>query len=175
MPARHAITTPKLAKLMRKSQPVPMIAMRTPAIAGPTMRAIWNVVELSATALERLESETSSDTKVWRTGANSATTLTTEVALTIGGKDVPAGAYSLYTVREGGKYWLIINNNTGQWGTDYDASKDFARVELTMRTLHETMESLQIAMVPPMSGPPAGALTIAWGKLHLSTQWTVKP
>lgn len=118
--------------------------------------------------------ELATDGTVWRTGANSATTLTTQVDLVIGGAAVPAGAYSLYTVREGGTYHLIINRNTGQWGTEYDKSKDLARVALTARTLHEPMESLQIAFVPPASGPARGALTIAWGALHLSTEWSVK-
>lgn len=118
--------------------------------------------------------ELSKDTTIWRTGANGSTTLTSQVDLTIGGAAVPAGAYSLYTVREKGKYLLIINSNTGQWGTEYDKSKDLVRVPLTARTLHETQESLQIALVPPASGPAKGALTIAWGKLHLSTEWSVR-
>lgn len=118
--------------------------------------------------------ELAADDTIWRTGANGSTTLTTQVDLTIGGAAVPAGAYSLYTVRQGGKYFLIINNNTGQWGTEYDKSKDLVRVPLTARTLHETQESLQIALVPPMNGPAKGALTIAWGKLHLSTEWAVR-
>lgn len=118
--------------------------------------------------------ELATDGTVWRTGANSSTTLTTEVNLTIGGAAVPAGAYSLYTIREGGKYVLIINRNTGQWGTEYDKSKDLVRVPLTARTLTDVQESLQIALVPPASGPAAGALTISWGKLHLSTSWAVR-
>ncbi len=118
--------------------------------------------------------ELGTDGTVWRTGANTSTTLTTEVALTIGGAAVPAGNYSLYTVREGGKYFLIINNNTGQWGTEYDKSKDLARVPLTARTLTDAQESLQIALVPPMSGPAKGQLTISWGKLHLSTEWAAR-
>ena len=118
--------------------------------------------------------ELASEDTVWRTGADAATTLTTDVDLTIGGTEVPKGAYSLYTIREKGAYFLIINRNTGQWGTDYDASKDLARVPLRMRTTVEVTESLQIAMVPPMNGPAKGALTIAWGKLHLSTDWSAR-
>ena len=119
-------------------------------------------------------SELATDGTVWRTGANGSTTMTTEVDLTIGGAAVPKGAYSLYTVRTGGKYFLIINNNTGQWGTEYAADKDLARVPLTARTLKETQESLQIALVPPMEGPAAGTFTIAWGTLHLATTWAVR-
>ncbi|MBM3906724.1 MAG: DUF2911 domain-containing protein [Gemmatimonadetes bacterium] len=111
---------------------------------------------------------------VWRTGANTSTTLTTDVDLDIGGKSVPKGAYSLFSIRTDNGYELIINSNTGQWGTQYDASKDFVRVPLTARTLAETRESLQIALVAAADQAPKGMLTITWGKLELSTSWAAK-
>src|SRR6185503_15232723 len=58
--------------------------------------------------------------KVWRTGANEATTLTTPVDLNIGGTKVPAGKYTLWTLPSAGTWKLIINKQTGQWGTNYD-------------------------------------------------------
>jgi hypothetical protein len=118
--------------------------------------------------------ELSRPDSVWRTGANTSTTMTSEANLVIGGTQVPAGAYSLYTVRQGDKYFLIINRNTGQWGTVYDASKDLARVPLTAKTLAEPRESLQIAFVPADRPPAHGVFTIAWGKLELSTEWTLR-
>lgn len=118
--------------------------------------------------------ELSKDGTVWRTGANQATTLKTDADLVIGGRDLPKGAYSLYTIRENGKYFLIINNNTGQWGTEYDASKDHARVELRARTRTEAQESLQIALVPQDAQSARGTLTISWGKLELATDWSAK-
>jgi hypothetical protein len=111
---------------------------------------------------------------IWRTGANSSTTLTTDVDLDIGGATVPKGAYSLYSVHTAAGYQLIINSNTGQWGTQYDKSKDLVRVPLTAKTLAETRESLQIALVPAKDQSPKGALTIIWGKLELSTTWAAK-
>lgn len=119
-------------------------------------------------------SELSKDGTIWRTGANSATTLKTDAELTIGGKVLAKGAYSLYSVRENGQYFLIINSNTGQWGTEYDASKDVARVPLRARTRAEVQESLQIAMVPTDAQSARGTLTISWGKLELSTDWSAK-
>jgi len=121
-----------------------------------------------------LPTELAKDGTVWRVGANAATTLTTEVDLTIGGAEVPKGAYSLYAIREGGKALLIINKNTGQWGTEYDASKDLVRVPLTARTAAESLESLQIALVPAASGPARGVLSIAWGTMALATEWVVR-
>lgn len=142
-----------------------------PAPAALTVRIDYGQPHVRGRAVP---TELATDGTVWRTGANGSTTLTSDVDLVIGGKDVPKGVYSIYSVREGGKYFLIINRNTGQWGTEYDGTKDLVRVPLTARTTVEVMESLQIALVPPMDGPAKGALTIAWGKLHLSTEWAVK-
>ena len=118
--------------------------------------------------------ELNTDGTVWRTGANSSTTLRTEADLVIGGKDLPAGAYSLYTIRENGQYFLIINNNTGQWGTQYDATKDFARVPLRVRNKQEPQESLSIAMVPADAESARGTLAIIWGRLELTTDWSAR-
>lgn len=111
---------------------------------------------------------------IWRTGANTSTTMTTEANLIIGGTPVPAGAYSLYTIREGDRYLLIVNRNTGQWGTEYDATKDLARIPLTAKALTEVRESLQIAFVPADAPPARGVFTIAWGKLELSAAWSLR-
>lgn len=119
-------------------------------------------------------SELAADGTVWRTGANSSTTLRTEAALVIGGRDVPAGNYSLFTIRENGQYFLIINNNTGQWGTQYDATKDHARVPLRATMKHEALESLQITMVPVDATSARGVLRISWGMLELTADWSAK-
>ncbi|MEX2182334.1 MAG: DUF2911 domain-containing protein [Gemmatimonadaceae bacterium] len=118
--------------------------------------------------------ELAADGTIWRTGANASTTLTTEANLVIGGADVPKGAYSIYTIRDGGRYFLIINQNTGQWGTQYDATKDLVRVPLRARTRAEPLESLQIAFVPAAEGPAGGVLSISWGTLELTTDWSAK-
>lgn len=118
--------------------------------------------------------ELATDGTVWRTGANASTTFNTDVDLTIGGVAVPKGKYSLYTIREAGTYRLIINRNTGQWGTEYDATKDLARITLRARTDAPVMESLQIALVPASEGPARGVLSIAWGALVLTTDWSVR-
>lgn len=111
---------------------------------------------------------------VWRTGANASTTLTTDVDLMIGSAAVPKGAYSLYSIRTADGYQLIINTNTGQWGTEYVPAKDLVRVPLVSRALSEVHESMQIALVPAGDQSPQGLLTISWGKLELSTKWSVK-
>ena len=73
--------------------------------------------------------------RVWRTGADAATTLTTSKALVIGGATVPAGKVTLYTLPAEAGWKLIINKQTGQWGTEYDQAQDLARVDLTRKAL----------------------------------------
>lgn len=84
--------------------------------------------------------------KVWRTGANDATTLVTDTNLTVGGKDLPAGSYTIFTVPNQDKWTLIISKKTGEWGTDYPGeSNDLARVDMKVSQLPSTMENFTIA------------------------------
>ncbi|NUQ21449.1 MAG: DUF2911 domain-containing protein [Gemmatimonadaceae bacterium] len=114
---------------------------------------------------------------VWRTGANSSTTLTTDVDLTIGGTFVPKGSYSLYTLPSSSGWKLIVNRQTGQWGTEYDAKRDLARIDLSSRTLAEPAESFTITLVPAdparEPGPAHGRLVLSWGTSELATTWKV--
>ncbi len=68
--------------------------------------------------------------QVWRTGANEATSLKTDAALDIGGTTVPAGSYTLYTLPAESGWKLIVNKQTGQWGTVYDEKQDLARIPM---------------------------------------------
>ncbi|TCK72010.1 DUF2911 domain-containing protein [Acidipila rosea] len=68
--------------------------------------------------------------KEWRTGANAATTLKTAVNLKIGSLSVPAGTYTLYSIPSQSSWRLIVNKQTGQWGTMYDPTKDLGRVDM---------------------------------------------
>ena len=83
--------------------------------------------------------------QVWRTGANEATTLKTETNLQIGTATVPAGTYTLYTLPSQGTWKLIINKQTGQWGTKYDQSKDLARVDMSKSALPSPQEQMSIS------------------------------
>jgi len=83
--------------------------------------------------------------KVWRTGADEATALNTEIDLNIGGAKVPAGKYTLYTLPSEGTWKLIINKQTGQWGTKYDESQDLARVDMKKSALPQSVEQFTIS------------------------------
>ena len=116
---------------------------------------------------------------VWRFGANAATTLHTDLDITLGTLKLPRGDYSLFVLYTGTAWQLIVNRGTGQWGTDRDASKDVGRIALASRALAEPEESMTIYLVPnspqPRSGYAelAGVLRIKWGRTELRTPWTV--
>jgi Protein of unknown function (DUF2911) len=110
--------------------------------------------------------------RVWRTGADAATTLTTSKALVIGGTTVPAGKITLYTLPGEDQWKLILNKQTGQWGTEYDQSKDLARVDLTKKALTAPVEQLTIAIEPGAGN--GGTLKISWETTELSVPFTVK-
>lgn len=72
--------------------------------------------------------------KLWRTGANHATTLTLSRPATIGGKRVPAGVYSLFTIPRRGRWTVVLNKNTKLWGTGgYRRDQDVARFEVASK------------------------------------------
>jgi hypothetical protein len=86
--------------------------------------------------------------QVWRTGANEATTLVTTRELRIGGTSVPAGTYTLYTLPTESAWQLIINKQTGQWGTEYDQAQDLARIPMQVGRTPAPVEQFTIAMEP---------------------------
>jgi hypothetical protein len=82
------------------------------------------------------------DGAVWRLGADEATTLTTDRDLMIGAAHVPAGEYTLWTLSDGATTELIVNSETGQWGTSYDAARDLGRTTMTVGTLDTPADQL---------------------------------
>ena len=103
--------------------------------------------------------------QVWRTGANEATVLETGAALLVAGTPVPAGRYSLWTIPSPAGWKLVLNRNTGQWGTDYDPRYDFARLDLIVEALAQPVEQFTIAIEPRGSG---GVLQLAWATTRAS-------
>lgn len=112
--------------------------------------------------------------KVWRLGANSSTTLRTEAELTIGGTVIPAGTYSLFAEPGAAGWTLIVNRQSGQWGTQYDPTQDHARIPMTVRTLAEPVEAFTMWLVPAAAGPARGKLVLAWGTVEASADWSAR-
>jgi hypothetical protein len=110
--------------------------------------------------------------KIWRTGANAATMFRTDRDLVIGGTTVPAGSYTLWTLASANGAKLVINKQTGQWGTDYDASRDLARVDATVRSTASPVERFTFAIEP--TGGKAGAIRYTWGTTEFVVPFTVR-
>ena len=83
--------------------------------------------------------------KVWRAGANEATTFVTTANLMVGDKKVPAGSYTLFVVPNENEWTLIISKKTGEWGEPYPGeADDFARVDMHVMKLSEPVENFTI-------------------------------
>jgi hypothetical protein len=109
--------------------------------------------------------------QVWRTGANAATQLTTSADLIIGSTTLPAGKYTLWSLPTPTGAKLIINSQTGQWGTEYDVSKDVARLDLTQTTLPAPVEQFTFAIIPQGTN---GILKFSWDDREYSIPFRAK-
>lgn len=84
--------------------------------------------------------------EVWRTGANEATTFVTTANLSVGGKDVPAGSYTIFTVPQQDQWTLIINKHTGEWGIPYHyESEELGRVPMQASKTSAPVENFTIS------------------------------
>ncbi|MEO7522096.1 MAG: DUF2911 domain-containing protein, partial [Gemmatimonas sp.] len=109
---------------------------------------------------------------VWRTGANQATHFTTSKALAFGAHTVPAGTYTLFTkLMENGKWELVVNKQTAQWGTAYDEKQDLVRIPLTVTSNNAVVEKMEITVKPAGKG---GEIAIAWDNYTAVAPFTVK-
>lgn len=117
---------------------------------------------------------------VWRAGAQDATWLHTDTRLVIGALAVPSGDYSLFiTGLEDGKWKLIINKQTGQWGLDYHQDRDLGRVDMIMskptapiETLKWTVSGHESASGKTQMG--SGKFELAWGNFIGSIAFVAK-
>lgn len=104
---------------------------------------------------------------VWRAGANSATTLTTDGDLMIGNLHVPAGTYTLFVDISDPAHWvLIVSKATGEWGLSYDPAKDLGKTPMTISKPPATMEDLTYTLTD--GGVGKGTLTLAWEDVSAS-------
>jgi hypothetical protein len=111
--------------------------------------------------------------KVWRLGADEATSLTTQKPIVFGETTIPAGAYTLYLLpSESGPAKLIVNKQVGQWGTQYDEKQDLVRIDLKKEALDKSADQLTIAISKDAAG--GGILKIMWENTEFSGAFTVQ-
>ena len=100
--------------------------------------------------------------EVWRLGANEATELDFFQPVTIGGKKIAAGRYTLYTIPDSLQWTMILSTTTDTWGAfSYDAKYDVVRVDVPVRHLDSSIEALSIVFNKTASGSD---LVMAWDK-----------
>ncbi|MCS4300974.1 MULTISPECIES: DUF2911 domain-containing protein [Chryseobacterium] len=124
------------------------IAYSSPSVKG---RTIWGGLE--------------SYNKVWRAGANEATTFETDKNITVQGKTLPAGKYSFFLIpKESGTWTAIFNKEPKQWGAyKYEESKDALRVDVKTKALPATQETLVYKV-------NSNGFTMDWDKISVPVE-----
>lgn len=103
----------------------------------------------------------------WRMGADEATLLTTDHDLDLGGTKIPTGSYSLYLLPDEGSAKLIVNKQTGQWGTKHDESQDFAKIEMKKEPLSPAVDQFTITLDKNREGQGA-TMRLKWEGIEYS-------
>ena len=104
--------------------------------------------------------------EVWRTGANEAATFVTDANLSVGGKDVPAGSYTIFTIPAQDKWTLIVNKKTGEWGIPYKYEADeLGRADMKVSSTSSPVEDFTISLTPMGNGC---TLTMSWENTQAS-------
>jgi hypothetical protein len=104
--------------------------------------------------------------EIWRTGANQATHLKTSFDMTFGGIPVTRGSYTLWTLPSPGGWKVILNKQTGQWGTVYDPSQDLARFDATVEPIPATVDTFTIVLRG--TGKTSGVMKLLWENTSVS-------
>lgn len=110
--------------------------------------------------------------KWWRTGANEATAFVTESDLMIGGAEIPKGSYTLYTFPSETQWKLMVNKETGQWGTVYNPEFDLVRLPLRLKALRDTVQKFTISL--EKNGAGGGVMKLLWENTQLSIDFRLK-
>lgn len=110
--------------------------------------------------------------QVWRTGADEATKLTTEVDLMIGTLLVPKGSYALFTLPTEQGWKLIVNKKAEQWGAfGYSQAEDLGRVDLKVGKTAKPVEQFTMSLA---KAGPGGMLKLEWENTAVSVDLKAK-
>jgi hypothetical protein len=109
--------------------------------------------------------------QVWRTGANAATQLELSAPIIVNGTEVPKGKYTLWSIPSKKGWQLIINKQTGQWGTNYDPKQDLLRVPLVVESIPVPIETFTVAVLD--KGKGNGAISFAWDRVRATLPFRV--
>jgi len=110
--------------------------------------------------------------RVWRTGANAATQFTIQTPIKLAGMQVPAGTYTLFTAPHANGVDLIVNKQSGQWGTEYNGSLNLGTAKMISEVATPTVEKFTISIIP--SDNRHGTLVFEWGSFKWSASIEVQ-
>lgn len=102
--------------------------------------------------------------RVWRTGANAATQFTTSTPIKLAGMQVPAGSYTLFTAPHTNGVDLIVNKQTGEWGTEYNGSRNLGTIRMTSEVATAPVEEFTISITS--TDNRHGTLVLEWGSFR---------
>jgi hypothetical protein len=141
----------------------PLLAQLSPAartsitVAGKTIR-----IEYSAPSMRgrKIFGGLEPYGRVWRAGANAATSFHTDANLDLGGLPVPKGDYTLFVYLDPKQWQLVVSKATGEWGLDYDQSRDLGRVKMDMSKPPKPIETYKMTLTS--TGANKAMLQLAW-------------
>ncbi|QEC75052.1 DUF2911 domain-containing protein [Mucilaginibacter ginsenosidivorax] len=110
--------------------------------------------------------------RIWRTGADAATKIYLNKPLYFSGKELPTGAYSIFTIPTPTGFTLIFNKQANIWGTEHNADYDFLKIPMQMQTLNRPAELLTFEIVT--AGANGGVISFSWDKLKASAGFTTQ-
>ncbi len=139
-------------------------------IGNTEMQIVYSRPSLAGRSLSSL----APSGKVWRTGANANTKINFNKDVTIGGKSLAAGEYSMYSI-PGNNEWTIIINKAKTWGTNYDESQDVVRFTAKATKTSSSVETFRIDLTDfDNKAKDKANLELAWGDVSVKFPIVVK-
>jgi hypothetical protein len=127
----------------------PLLAQQSPpaetsvTIAGKTIRVKYSAPSMRG---RKIFGGLEPYGRVWRAGANEATAFHTDANLDIGGLSVPKGDYTLFVYLDSKQWQLVLSKATGEWGLDYNPSRDLGRVKMDMSKPSKPIETYKMTL-----------------------------
>ncbi|MCM5661577.1 DUF2911 domain-containing protein [Galbibacter mesophilus] len=147
--------------------PADIVYFKPEKNAPPMMKVIYSRPQLKG---RTVGTDLAPYGSVWRTGANEATEIKFYQDVSLGGKPIPAGTYSLFTIPGKDKWTVIINKDVDVWGAySYNEGNDVARIEVPAGSGNKSLEAFSIAFEPMDDG---AKMIMGWDKLRVEVPIT---
>ena len=156
----------------KKGPPLSPPANTSVTINGKTIAIKYSAPSMRGRKIFNGAGALQPDNTIWRAGANEATALHTDADLDIGGLAVPKGDYTLFVWLDPQQWKLVVNKQSGQFGTEYDQAQDLGRVAMTMSKPPAPIETYKMTL--SSAGGNKGKLQLEWETVIASVPVTVK-